>query len=144
MITAKQIAEIVTKLKFNPKTAGALKIIADVGSPEYYRNQAVVLIRTMTPANAMNNTILACQMLILGLLYELHIERAKAKTAPVFELRKSKDIADRKYKTIEEFNEATAEWEAKYADIRAGNLLIEEEALRLAGPKPQFNDKHGA
>lgn len=136
MITAKQIAEIAAKIKFNPKTAGALKVVADVGSPEYYRHQAIVLIRTMTPANAMDHTVLACRLLILGLLYELHIERAKAKTAPIVEVRK--------YKTIEEFNKATAEWEAKYAAIKAGDPVTEVEALEFVGPKPQFNDKHGA
>lgn len=42
--TKTQITRILNECKFNPKTPGTLKIIADVGSIEYYQTRAIELI----------------------------------------------------------------------------------------------------
>ena len=44
MTTAREIQTRLSECRFNPKTAGIMRVIASVQSPEYYETQATVLI----------------------------------------------------------------------------------------------------
>ncbi len=43
-ITKTKITQILNACKFNPRIPGPLKIISDVGNPDYYKNRAIEFI----------------------------------------------------------------------------------------------------
>lgn len=63
-ITAKQIKKVLTDSYFNPKLPGPMRIIAEVGSEEYYITRTREIISSPDPT--LDSLRMAIQLLVLA------------------------------------------------------------------------------
>lgn len=104
VVTATGISRVISKLAFNPTAPGPLRILASVENPSYYKDQALVEIQSMNPANFNEKVILICRLLIIYMIRQAHYDDTLA-SLPPRERKLAEIIQNRPYMKPAEYNQ---------------------------------------